>query len=337
VPRNPFGGGFSGVFGLLWGALGLVLAAWAMTTVLDTAKGFDLASWALANSPVDLPWDPVEGANFAINHVGAAVGIAVVALLLAWSNLRVARIAFRPATESHDGRGELQLAANAQPRVGKAFEGTIRLRDPPAPGEEFDVALVGGNAGAKPLHRIEQRVRARQGAQGVHLPFRLEVPASARASGLGYPWRLEFARPGKRAFGRSRIEVKLGPAPEHEARGAHAVLGEEFAPAHDGATPALEPDAPQAQALAQGYVARIERLYGALGGRLTAAQREQLRSKLSAPEAAAIKRQLDSVRQLSPQHLKVLKYVVIGLFVLFFVLPIVFSVLGVVLAALFGS
>ena len=328
MPRNPIGGFVSGVFGLAWAALGLMLAAWAATTALDLSKGFDLATWAVAHSPFGFPWEPLEAAAWAANNLGPLAIVAGVALVLAWSNLRTARIAFRSPSESQDGKGELQLSSREDPRVGRPLEGSIRLRDPPAPGDEFDVILSGGKHGHPGAYRVEQTVRARQGAHGVNLPFRFEVPASATPSGAHSRWRLEFARAGKPAFGRSAVDLRLAPAPAHEIRNAAAPLME-------GSSAAVS--SPAAPAPAQGYAAQIERLYGAFGGKLSDAQREQLRASLSAPEAAGMARQLEGLHKISPQHLKMIKYAVIGLFVVFFVLPFVFSVLGLVLAAIFGS
>ena len=323
MPRNPVAGVVSGVFGLAWAALGLVLAAWAAATKLEVARGFDLALWALQRSPVDLPWDPVDAANYAINHVVPAVIVAAIALVLAWTNLRTARIALRAQNESHDGRGELQPMTQ-EPRVGRPFEGVIRLREA-TPGDEYDVSLVAASSGNKPAYRSEQKARARHGAQGVNLPFRFEVPATAPASGVATRWHLEFAPTGRRTFGRSRLDVKLAPAPEGEARAA----------AHGIAPAASMPGAASPQA--QGYVEHIERLYGALGGKLSEQQRQHIRAKLSGPQAQTMQGQLEAFRKLTPQHVKLLKYAVVGFVLLFFVLPFVLSVLGMVLAAIFSA
>ena len=326
MPRNPVRGFVSGVWGLVWGALGLLLAAWTAMAALDVAKGFDLVVWGVGNLPFGVPWEPVEAAAWAANNLvpfGIAAGFA---LLLGGSNLRAARIAFRPATQSQDGKGELQLSSREDVRVGKPLEGSILLRDAPAPGDEFELVLSGGRPGHAGAYRVEQKVRARQGAHGVNLPFRFEVPASAAPSAPGSPWRLEFARADKPAFVRSAFDVRLAPAPAHEVRNASA--------------PAPGPEASPAVAsapAAQGYAEQIERLYGAFGGKLSQAQRDQLRARLSTPEAAGMARQFDGLNKISPQHLKLVKYAVIGLFVLFFVFPFVVSVLGLVLAAIFGS
>ena len=325
MPRNPVAGIVSGAFGLAWAALGLVLAAWAATTALDLTKGFDLAVWGLGHSPFGLPWEPVEVAAWAVNNLLAIAIAAGVALVLGWTNLRSARIAFRPWNHSQDGKGELQLASREDARVGRPLEGSILLRDPPAPGDEFDVVLSGGKPGDVSAWRKEQKVRARQGAHGVNLPFRFDVPASAPPSGMGSRWRLEFARAGKPAFGRSAFDVQLAPAPAHEVRSAAAPVPETSNALAASPAPAKH-----------GYAEQVERLLGAFGGKLSDAQREQLRTKLAAPEAAGMARQLEGLHKISPQHLKLLKYALIGLFVLFFALPLLLSVLGAILAMFVG-
>lgn len=318
MPRNSIGGFIFGVFGLAWAAFGLVLAAWAATTALDTAKGFDLAAWAVGHSPFALPWQPVEAANRAINNLPAFAIAAGVALLLGWTNLRSARIAFRPWNHSQDGKGELQLSSRDDARVGRPLEGTILLHDPPAPGDEFDVVLSGGKPGHASAYRMQQKVRARQGAHGVNLPFRFDVPATAAPSGPGSSWRLEFARAGKAAFGRSAFAVRLAPAPAHEVRGAAPL------------------EAPPASARAQSHAEHVARLADAFGLKMSAAQRERLHEKLSGPGAAANAPRLEMLRQLTPQHVKYIKYALVAFFVLFFLMPFVLSVLTLVLGALFA-
>ena len=345
MPRAPLTGLVAGVAGIAWAAVGLVGAAWSATAAIDPAKGFELATWAFANSRVHVPWSHEQLASFAIEHLVFVAIAAAVALLLAWSNLRRARIAFRSRDVSQDGKGELRLSA-MEPRVGRPFDGTILLRDAPTPGEEFDVTLTAIGRGGVVAHRAEQKARARQGAHGVNLPFRFEVPASAPASGRGHRWRLEFAPAGRKYFGRSGFEVILAPLSEAEARIAHArhapshvlASGTASPPAaphpiatHHVATPAT-PEAPAAQ----GYADHIEKLYGALGGKLTDRQRELIRAKLSWREAEALKEQLEGLRKLRPDHVKLFKYAAVGAFVLFFVLPFVLSVLGMILAAIIG-
>jgi hypothetical protein len=105
VPRNPIAGVVSGIFGLAWAAIGLVLAAWATTTALDAGSGLELASRALQRSPLELPWRPDEIAAWAAGNLLPFAIAAVVALVIAGTNLRTARIAFRAWDESHDGRG----------------------------------------------------------------------------------------------------------------------------------------------------------------------------------------------------------------------------------------
>ena len=321
MPRNPFGGFISGVFGLAWAAIGVALAAWAGTAALEPQRGVELAAWAMTQSPLALPWSPQEAALWAVDNVVPFAIAAAVALALAASNLRTARIALRPANQSADGKGEVQLSAREDPRVGKALEGAILLREPPTPGDEFDVVLTGHKPGMAP-YRIEQKVRARQGVHGVSLPFRFDVPATAPA-GFGSRWLLEFGRAGKR---RSAVDLKLGAAPEHEVRLASA--------ATVAGSPAV---ATPATAKARGYADQVERLLGVFGGKLDDAQRQQLRAKLAAADGHAAARSLDGLRKLTPHHMKLVKYAVIGLIVVFFVMPFVFGVLGLVLAALFGS
>jgi hypothetical protein len=213
--------------------------------------------------------------------------------------------------------------------VGRPFDGTIALGDAHATGEEFDVTLTAFARGGATAYRAEQKVRTRPGAQGVSLPFRFDVPASAPASGSGHRWRLEFAPAGRKLPGRSAFDVSLGPQTEAEARMVRASRPEGHAYVADSAA------APAAAPQAQGYADHIEKLYGALGGKLTDAQRAQLRAKLSGREAEALKHQLEGLRKLRPDHLKLIKYAAIGAFVFFFVLPFVFSILGMVLAAIF--
>ena len=324
MPRNPIGGFVMGIIGLVATAMGLVLAAWVAATLLDAAKGVELAAWALARWPFYLPWPPAEVTAWALDNLILFAIAAGVALLIGGSNLRAARIAFRPASQSHDGRGQLQLPAAAEPRVGRPFEGSVLLADGAVAGEEYDVVLSGGDAGARPAHRMEQKVRARQGAHAVSLPFRFDVPANA-PGGFGSRWRLEFAPAGKRAFSRSWFPVKLADAPEDEVDAAHRPMMTD--------APALTP----ATAAQHGYVDHVEKLYGAMGGKLTEAQRNLLREKLSGPGGESMQRQLQAFRKLTPQHVRMIKYAFFGFIALFFVLPFVMSVLGLVLAAIFGK
>ena len=343
MPRAPLTGVVAGLVGLFFGAAGLALAAWVATVELDTPKGFEAAMWALRRADVELPWDPVVAANYAINHTLPVAIVAAVALFLAALYLRQARIAFRPRNVSNDGKGELHVAA-LEPRVGRPFDGTIRLRDAPVPGEEFIVKLTSIGPNRAPEFEMEQKARARPGAHGANLPFRFDVPFSARASSRSHRWRLEFSRADRKYLGRSAFDVHLGPPNESERRVADLpptqshvpapVATVSSVPAH-GSTAELPMKSPAA-AQANGYASHIEKLYGALGGKLTERQREQLRGRLSGREAEALKQQLEGLRKLQPGHVKMFKYAAIGLFVVFFVLPFVFSVLGMILAAIFS-
>lgn len=330
MPRAPLDGVVAGLVGLLWAAAGLMVAAWALTAALDASKGFELAAWALGKSPLELPWPHPEITGTAMAHLPFVAIGAAVALLLAWSNLRKARIAFRPGNVSQDGKGELRVSA-IEPRVGRPFDGTIALREAPSPGEEFDVTLTALGPGGASAFRAEQKARARPGAHGVNLPFRFDVPASAPASGSGNHWRLEFAPAGRKRFGRSAFDVSLAPLSDAEARMASALHAEAAVPPVDSGFPSAA--APNAQ----GYADQIERIYGALGGKLTGSQRERIRTKLSGREAEILKQQLEGLRHLKPVHVKLFKYAAMGAFVVFFVLPFVFSVLGMVLAAIFAQ
>lgn len=313
MPRNPVAGIVSGAFGLAWAALGLVLGAWVAVTMLDAAQGLELGRRVLDESPFDLPWRAVDVASIAVEFIVFPALIAALALLLAWSNLRTARIAFRPRSESQDGKGQLQLAGRGEARVGKPVEGAILLRDAPAPGEEFDVVLAGGSAAA--AYRAEQRVRARQGAHGVSLPFRFDVPATAAPSGIGSDWRLEFARAGKKAFP-SWIELELQPGAPEQVAPVRAAAAE--------------------SAPARGHAEHLASLAEAFGVKMSPAQRQRLHDKLSEPGAPANARQLEMFRQLTPQHVKYIKYGLIAFFVLFFLMPFVLSVITLVLGGIFA-
>jgi hypothetical protein len=330
MPRAPLEGVVAGLAGLLWAAAGLAVAAWAVAASLDPVTGFALVTWALGVTGLDLQWSPEGISRFAMDKLPFIAIGAAVALLLAASNLRKARIAFRAGDVSQDGKGALRLAA-IEPRVGRPFDGTIALADAQASGEEYDVTLTARGRGGATAYRAEQKVRTRPGAQGVNLPFRFEVPASAPASGGDHRWRLEFAPAGRKLFGRSAFDVSLGPQSEAEARMASASRPEAHAHVADSASAA------HATPQAQGHVDHIEKLYGALGGKLTEVQRARIRAKLSGREAEALKHQLEGLRKIKPEHLKLVKYAAIGAIVVFFVLPFVFSILGMVLAAIFSQ
>ena len=49
-----------------------------------------------------------------------------------------------------------------------------------------------------------------------------------------------------------------------------------------------------------------------------------------------MRQQLEMLRKLQPQHVQLLKYAVIGVIVLTFVLPFVMTLFGTILAATFG-
>lgn len=345
MPRAPLEGVIAGVVGLLWAVAGLAVASWAVTTALDAARGFEVGTWALGRAGLELPWSHGEIVRFAAEQLPWVAIAAAVALLLAGSNLRKARVAFRPGNVSQDGKGELRMTA-LEPRVGRPFDGTIALREARAPGEEFDVTLTALGRNGAVAYRAEHKARTRPGAQGVSLPFRFDVPASAPASDGHHRWRLEFAPAGRRYLGRSAFDVTLSAPSEAEARMARvshgesrAALAHPAAPPHHPtasaqhpATPPQQPAAPQAQ----GYVDHIEKLYGALGGKLTDAQREQMRARLAGPEAEAMKRQLEGLRRLKPEHVKLFKWVAIAAFIVFFALPFFFTILGMIVAAIFG-
>jgi hypothetical protein len=323
MPRAPISGAVSGVIGMLWAAAGLVLGAWAATAALDQSKGHELAMWALGSSSIALPWPHEEVVRIAMSHLPVVGVAAAVALLLAWSGLHRARVAFRPIDESQDGKGELRIAT-IEPRIGRPLEGTIMLRSAPSPGEEFEVTLTALTPAGTVAWRGEQKARARPGAHGVNLPFRFDVPVSAVPGGVGHRWRLEFAPAGRKPLlGRSAFDVRLGAPSEAEARMASAA----HAPAQ---VMHAEP-----QPLTQGHVEHIEKLYGAFGGKLSERQREQIRERLSSKEAQDLDQFLARLRTFRPDHVKLIKYAAIGLFVFFFVLPFAFSVLGMIFAAIF--
>src|SRR5688500_12925331 len=103
MPRAPLSGVGAGIAGLLWAALGLVLAAWTATAALDPARAFQLAFWGLGHTGLSLPWSHEEISGFAMDNLPFIAIAAAVALLLAWSNLPEAPHAFRPGHVSHDG------------------------------------------------------------------------------------------------------------------------------------------------------------------------------------------------------------------------------------------
>lgn len=327
MPRQPVTGIVAGAVGLVSAAVGVALAAWAAMAATDRAQGYEWATWALEQPWVDIPWDAERIATYALEHVWIVAIAAAIALATAWARLRQARIAMRPASESQDGKGELKVAGMQEPRVGRPFEGSIVLREAPMPGEEFDVILTAWSGG-RAVHRFEAKSRARPGAQGVTLPFRFDVPATAAASGIGTRWRLEFAPAGKR-FGRSSFDVTLAPASE----AARAVAASRpAAQPHPG----MLEDAPAAPPQAEGYLAHIEKLAGALGHKMTDAQRSRLREQLSSPQAQAMKPLLDWLLKVTPNRAKFFKYGVIGMVILYVVVPIVLSVVGGIMRAAFG-
>lgn len=343
MARQPIAGAVAGIVGLVSAAVGVALAAWAAMAATDRAQGYEWATWALEQPWVDIPWDAERVATYALEHVWIVAIAAFIALATAWARLRQARIALRPASESQDGRGELKVAGMQEPRVGRPFEGSIVLREAPMPGEEFDVILTAWSGG-RAAHRFESKSRARPGAHGVTLPFRFDVPATAPPSGVGTRWRLEFAPVGKR-FGRSWCDVTLGPASE----GARAMVAsrpvqtvrEQPAPSPPAQPrPAMLQDTPDASTPEQAYLEHIEKLAGAFGKKLTERQREmlrgKLREKLAGPQAAAIRPQLDAMLKLTPEYAKWIKYGLIGVIILYVVVPIVLSVVGGIMAAVFG-
>jgi hypothetical protein len=222
------------------------------------------------------------------------------------------------------------------------------------------VVILTAWKGGSAAYRVEQKVRARPAAQGVSLPFRFDVPATAPPSGPGTRWRLEFAPVGAGRFGRSAIDVVFAPAPADEirraaaaaqphvglAKDAHAGLAKD---AHGGlakgapaglvkeAPPASQREvAPGATVATEAYAAHIEKLAAAMGAKLTQMQRDKLRAALASPQAAALRPHLDLLLKVTPDWAKVFKYGAIVSVVLYIVVPIMLSVVGGIVAAVRG-
>jgi len=347
MPRRPVQGLLAIVFCFLWGVLGLALAGWAVAQWTQPEQGYEAAMWLLQGSPVKLPWDHERVIGFLTEHTVAAAIVGILALLNSVSLARRARLHFRPLTESNDGKGEIAFKGMEQ-RVGRPLEGTIKLHDAPAPGQEYTLRLrAKKHAGGTHGYEAKQTALARQGVHGMSLPFRFEIPATAPATGA--TWLLDFG-PRERKFFRSEFEVKLGEAPESEIRRASAHEGEDHEePVAQAAAPtwgtsssaSLPPEASAQPTMFQTQRNRelfdhIEKLANAFGKKFTPQERERLMAQASSQQLAGMRDKLEAVKKIKPEHAKFIKYAVIGFVLLFFVLPWALSILGVILAAIFG-
>jgi hypothetical protein len=216
VPRDKGSAIVAGALGLALAVPGVLLAGWVVLVLVNWRWAFGLMKWMLSWLPVKTP--PAELASAAINYPLLMPGIwASFLCLLGFTFLYAARINLRPASESHDGRGEIDIPAGGL-RIGAPLQGRIRLRANASPGDVFTLVL-----GCEPVlqrrgsstvaydFKVEQDVRLVRDARGSSLPFHFDVPDLDRFSDPDhrrlYKWTLRMRSPG--SWGDSRFELKL--------------------------------------------------------------------------------------------------------------------------------
>jgi hypothetical protein len=224
---------FSVLLALALGTVAVPLAVWtAMVSYrAEWMSGWTL--WALERSPLPLYAAPVRVATDMMQRdfLLAASLAAVVLCLLAFSALRSAQRALRPAEASHDGKATIELKTQAL-RVGRPVEGSIWLAQRPGEGELYRVHLScsrghgpGKSDRAETAYWEELEVAPVPTPVGWSLPFRFVVPPIAPPSGVtrfmsgpGYHWRLAVQRAQGWMSFPSVFALHLAPAPAEELR-----------------------------------------------------------------------------------------------------------------------
>jgi hypothetical protein len=268
--------------------------------------------WALERSPLPLYAAPVRVASDVMQRdfLVAASLAAVVLCLLAFSALRSARRALRPADESQDGKATIELKTQAL-RVGRPVEGNIWLTRRPERGELYRVQLScsrghgpGKSDRAETAYWEELEAAPVSTPVGWSLPFRFVVPPIAPPSGVssfmsgpGYHWRLAVQRAQGWMSFPSVFALQLAPAPAEELYDIEKRERREpelkrpvsesqrpvaRAPAHDRGNAQQQPAAPAFIAANPGQPHESVRTT-----RTTAAPQERANGQLSSPPGEA--------------------------------------------------
>ena len=192
-------------------------------------------------------------------------------------------------------------------QLGKALlRAARRNMQPPATG----AGGIAAQAGA-------QSPRATVASWSAHAPRAATPPRTAAA-----------ASAGSTVFARTLLTDDHPPTTPSKSRSSDLLL---HPPTHPPRTPHADAPRPQAAltspSVLEAQLAGWARLIGK-DGKFTPQQRAAL-AKLT-PEQAALAKMV-------PDPAKALKWVVIGFIALFFVLPFMLSVLGLILAAIFGN
>lgn len=226
---------FNLVSGITLGVAGIAIAAWVVLANYRVTDAFDWALWALESLPFELNVPPVQLANEAMQR-NSLIMWGVGAAFLCWmafGALRGARQAVRPANESHDGAAQIELKAD-RPRVGRPLEGSLRLLEDAKSGDVYRLELScrrirPGERNVETPFFEQQDVRVVQGALGLSVPFRFNVPVTAPPSskdgiltGPGFRWRLAFYRAESVIAFPSEFALELGSAPAEELRAVEA-------------------------------------------------------------------------------------------------------------------
>lgn len=224
---------FSFLVAIVLGVPGILLALQVGLVLYKVELAFDWALWVAEHSPLPLSIPAVQLANYAIQRdalIPAGL-IAAFLCLLSYGALRNARGSQRPADESDDGKGRIELKAQ-QARVGRPLEGRVRLTKEARPGDVFRVELscrrrVNSDDDSRwetPFF-AQQDVQAVQGAEGWSVPFRFEVPATAPHSTVGgfqndydFNWQLGFFPAKAWIATPSRFSLQLAAASEEDLR-----------------------------------------------------------------------------------------------------------------------
>lgn len=227
---KPIATAFSVVSGVIFAALGLVLALWVGLAVYEVERAIDWVLWAAERSPVPLSVPSLELAKQAVQQTSLIVASAGAALLLGigYSNLRGPTRPVEP-DQSHDAKWRLALKTE-HPPVGGPLEGMLILLKGGMPGDVFWVELActqSRHLQGERKPRIEtafwsqQNVPANQGVQGLNVPLRFDIPMTAPAE-QPYQWRLAVF-PAKGWFAiPSRFTINLAPAPAEALRAIEA-------------------------------------------------------------------------------------------------------------------
>lgn len=304
---------FAVLVGLVFGALGSLLAVWVWLALYRVEEAKEWARWAKENTPLDFNVPPEEWVND-LELLCMTGAFAAFLLAIAFGRLRFVRRSFGPPNMSHDDRAQI-LLTTAHPQVGRTLEGSLRLMQEPKPAEVFRLELsccrhyVDVNRDSRHRDQVETafsstlKAPAIRDDQGWSVSFRFEVPVTLPASraGGGFIWQLKFYPTSVWISIPSKFDLELAAAPPDEVSAAVATITD-------------------AQ---RELIAEVERLNNRT-------LRPDQRARIQALSPGEVAKELKLIRQTSAGMGSCAKWVVI----IFIVVPVVLFLLIFLVAAL---